>query len=372
MGLVYLLVWKKQKKEKCTKDDILVQIKNEQLTKDRYLFNNKEQIENFKTLDECLTVLIENNVTMYDFIKECIKIKKEISILFNGMQIEHFSLGHGCLINTEINDENEISFYIRFNEVKCFPECKFNINYFPNIDIPKFILIEDNFIRLLLEKIKTNSEIVIKKKIKSYVEDRKINKLLHFTRIENIEHILDKGVLSVLQLKELEETYIINDSKRYDGRLDANCLSISFPNYKYFYKLRTDNPDVEWIILEICPSVLWDKKCLFYPGNAAKKEYSSKNQEYFSTVESFNKMFVCEKQGILRSDLRIPPYYTTDPQAEVLVLDKIEPRYIRAIHVYSNYTYSKLYAKYNSRVKLEVTKDLFNHRSDYSYWCKMN
>ena len=77
-----------------------------------------------------------------------------------------------------------------------------------------------------------------KEAIRARVEARKICHLVHFTPVENVESIRDKGLLSrsVLDINDLE--YIYTDEQRLDGGLNWISLSVSFPNYKMFYAKR--------------------------------------------------------------------------------------------------------------------------------------
>ena len=80
--------------------------------------------------------------------------------------------------------------------------------------------------------------------IQQICDERNIETLVHFTRVENLSSILQNGLLSRKALEILEETrgqqFLFNDRKRKDGHKDAICLSISFPNYQMFYPIRED------------------------------------------------------------------------------------------------------------------------------------
>lgn len=166
--------------------------------------------------------------------------------------------------------------------------------------------------------------------IQSFCAERGIKKLIHFTRLNNLKSILNYGLLGRGSLEKLTDKPIFNDAYRFDGYPEAICLSISFPNYRMFYKLNSANQK-EWVILTLEPYILWEFDCAFFEGNAASN--SSKNiallrrREYSSLVQMF-----MDYRPNARQDLMIPEHYTTNPQAEVLVLEPIPPSYIGEIH----------------------------------------
>lgn len=68
------------------------------------------------------------------------------------------------------------------------------------------------------------------KMIKAIAQRRGVFQLVHFTRVENVESILDHGIKPVSQLINDNSTFIRNDNMRLDNHLDAISMSISFPN----------------------------------------------------------------------------------------------------------------------------------------------
>lgn len=169
--------------------------------------------------------------------------------------------------------------------------------------------------------------------IKDILKQRNIEFLCHFTRLENLESILTYGLIPRAYLYNEEFNHnlnlsidgIFNDEHRYDGKPEATCLSISFPNSSMFYRLRCSNNNVKWAVVVLSAQVLIDKNCAFYPTNAANSSLSSKPVVDFQGGTALNRLFEGDnvsRQYLLDKD-------PTDVQAEVLVFDKIEPRYIR-------------------------------------------
>lgn len=203
----------------------------------------------------------------------------------------------------------------------------------------------------------------------SIIRARNITSVYHFTKAENVESILRLGIIprSLLE-NETSINSSFNDYWRYDGCKDANCVSISFPNYKMFYSLRCENRESEWAVLEIDAQVLVDCDCIFCQKNAGSADMF--NQSIISRKGSaaFAKLFMDSIGVPSRQEMNIPPNYPTDPQAEVLVCEIIRPEYIKSvsfndIETYNKYRGLKLYG-----VNVLKNDNLFGPRSDYVYW----
>ncbi len=199
--------------------------------------------------------------------------------------------------------------------------------------------------------------------IEEFINKRAIKSLYHFTALGNLQSILDNGLLSVTSLQENNIGYYYNDELRLEKKLNAICVSISFPNYKMFYKYRKKYDELQWCVIELDPSILYEKKCLFCETNAANSNEISKNDYEKNDINALNKLFYDDKymkdQGL---DLNIP----TDPQAEVLVLNNIEPQYIKSLNFEVreiNFPISKY-----SNFKFLYNTDLFWCRKDWRNW----
>lgn len=164
--------------------------------------------------------------------------------------------------------------------------------------------------------------------IQQEVEIRGITRVLHFTHIDNLPFILDKGILTRDSLTEPPAKF--NDDIRLDGHLDATCLSISFPNSKMFYKYRMNRPG-DWVILSLDPRILWEKNCSFYKCNAASASVSSLDPATLTGLEAFNEMFYETPEPNTRESNNLKPRHTTDVQAEVLVFSDIDVSYINSV-----------------------------------------
>lgn len=207
----------------------------------------------------------------------------------------------------------------------------------------------------------------------AHLQNRGVQHLMHFTRIGNIPGILSHGLLSRQELASRGLAHTINDLYRYD-QLPAVCLSISFPNYKMFYGLRRDHSEEDWAILRLKPELLDTKRCVFSHANAARRELANIPTEQRMTLEALNKMFSDHDGMPARSSLNIPDCYPTNPQAEILVLDPIEPSYILDIVVDARERVRDMDAilalanEYNGQTQFLHGKPLFDARSDFAHW----
>ncbi len=99
--------------------------------------------------------------------------------------------------------------------------------------------------------------------IKDYVEKNGISCLCHFTKISNLEGILENGLRPRVELVLGDEDFEHNDEFRLDGYMNATCLTISFPAYKMFYKYQCENSDIDWAVIRLKPQILWEKNVHF-------------------------------------------------------------------------------------------------------------
>ena len=143
------------------------------------------------------------------------------------------------------------------------------------------------------------------------------------------------------------------------------------------YKLRSDKKDSKWVILILDKALLWELDCSFFYTNASSSLFKDRRLKEYKTLSAFNKMF-CEKyppdilfenNEIVRSDLKIPDYYTTNPQAEVLVFNDIPNKYILGIVYYSIEDKRRYEEKFHQHTHM-LKQNLFKGRFDYKHWQK--
>jgi len=167
--------------------------------------------------------------------------------------------------------------------------------------------------------------------IHQFAIEREIPYLLHFTRAANLSSIMKHGIYPMARMGEIDAEPEINDQHRLDGRLSGTSISIAHPNCQMLYKYRMEDESVDWAVLVIDSSVLWQKECAFCRHNAADARISRQPVEALVTEAAFRGMFD-EIEGLAaRGDQKLKPCDPTDVQAEVMVFDVIEPPYIRGI-----------------------------------------
>lgn len=148
-----------------------------------------------------------------------------------------------------------------------------------------------------------------------YLKQRGVQHFVHFTPVDNLRDIFAEGIKPRNILEQKNKDFMLNDEYRFDGKDHAN-LSITNPNIKMFYNFRKKYPDRSYAILLIDISILEQYAFSFTATNAANR-----------------KAIKCSVEELFSGDR---PYYfesnwTTDNQAEVLIKDTIDPKYIRQV-----------------------------------------
>lgn len=197
-------------------------------------------------------------------------------------------------------------------------------------------------------------------KLRAKVLERGVPYLVHFTPVANLESILDVGILSRQSLKE--RSSVFTDDHRFDGLMGWVSLSIGFPNYKMFYAKRNELPTLGgWVVLILSKACLWDLDCKFIYTNAASFGVRSLTEKKWSTVEAFEKMFEAGEYRI-----GIPDYFTTDPQAEVMVSGHVPRQYIVGIALEKAADMPSLGDV--GELPVKERPELFRGRRDHEIW----
>lgn len=207
-----------------------------------------------------------------------------------------------------------------------------------------------------------NSQII------SSATNKGIKNLVHFTNACNLQSILLRGLCTRRYLDDQLIEYEYNDYLRLDEADNSISLSVTFPNYKMFYKLRQDNPSINWVVLTLNASLILNLDCAFCYTNAANNNVSSIPLESRKNVKSFNSMFN-ERGKYSRAEMKLSSYETTDPQAEILVFDNITSNAIKYVNFPTDETrkyYSNLPNPHGISFKCDPS--YFNYRKDYNFW----
>ncbi len=215
---------------------------------------------------------------------------------------------------------------------------------------------------------------VLKHGYVSYLmKERYVRYLVHFTPVDNLKNILAEGIVPRACQKNRG---VWTDDNRLDHMPDCSCISISFPNYRMFYKKRqTMNKDFAVILIDpYCLDLFPEKDLFFLPHNAASVLYRNSPYKY-TGQKALSNMFcdsiMIDDKQIFRKDLPIPKNFTTSPQAELLIRGIIPPSYIREIHVVNHAILNNVKAiSSNSLAKVLWCDTYFNARVDYQKWRK--
>lgn len=203
---------------------------------------------------------------------------------------------------------------------------------------------------------------------RDFIHEQNIELLVHFTHIDNLKNILSFGLIPRRYLEEETIRVALNpsfaDTQRLDKITDANCLSISFPNYRMLHSKGL--PDLsKWVILVIKPLVLEKHHCAFTANNAAKSGIKP-----VEGLKGARRMF---SNLTLRRQNKLPHQYTTNPEAEVLEYAVVPPAWIREVHLYTSnqlrlHFLERLAARHN--IVVRINPQLFDRRQDWKYWSK--
>lgn len=166
-----------------------------------------------------------------------------------------------------------------------------------------------------------------RREIRRIATARGIQKLYHFTPLENVASILQNGLASQNLLQAHGIAFTAPDQLRLDNCLDAISLSIHSFNKALLVKKGAELGG-DWPILEIDASVLWTHRCRFCWTNAASSEIAN-HRGFLGGEWGLRRMF--EDAPVSLSDPRSrrevygrSDNQPTDNQAEVLVFDPID------------------------------------------------
>lgn len=201
-------------------------------------------------------------------------------------------------------------------------------------------------------------------KIQEYAAERGIKNLLHFTRESNLDSILQRGLVTRDVLTR-EGFSSFNDNVRADYT-SAVCFTIGFPNYKMWYGLKQENPGIDWVIVAVSPVALWTLPCAFCTANAALGSVAAIPLVQRQTLAAFQAMYA-DVPGKERVKLRIADNFTTNPQAEVLMLQGVPRNYIFGLIASSVKQEARLKDKYPG-VQIFMKPGYFSYRNDFEYW----
>jgi len=203
--------------------------------------------------------------------------------------------------------------------------------------------------------------------IQRIVAERSIAHVLHFTRLDNMPSIAQHGLLPRGVLSSHGIPFVHNDDVRLDGATSASCLTISWPNYKMFYRYRTANPNVAWVVLSLKPSVLWENDCAFCIENAASNRVRAIRMPDRKEVSALASIFDDHDFYPNRAQIGLPAHFPTNPQAEILLFGNIPLTTIQSVLAPSIDVAESVRAIL-STVPIKVSSNAFGPRKDWEFW----
>ena len=159
--------------------------------------------------------------------------------------------------------------------------------------------------------------------IASFLKNRGVTRLVHFTPSRNLLPIISSGELRPASdlNEEVATVHAHTDPNRFDGHLDKISFSLEYPNPYYFRIARTKTNALnypEWSIVLMEPSIATKLGTVFSPANAALA--SGKNLE--GGIRGITTCYSSPESSSGRVIYRGPyhlPASPTNLQAEVLV-----------------------------------------------------
>jgi hypothetical protein len=171
-----------------------------------------------------------------------------------------------------------------------------------------------------------------KNEIPLFLHARRIEKLYHFTSIENLESIAKFGLLGRSELSEKSIKYRPSDLEREEPILNGICCSFTSPN-KYMLNNKIARGH-NLVILEFegLVELLTTKKFVGIPGNFGssilKNEFTQWPENFIGGAGLSN-LFLNQE---IRDLYDVPDSEPTDPQSEIIFLDSIPWHYVKTIY----------------------------------------
>jgi len=203
--------------------------------------------------------------------------------------------------------------------------------------------VEDTIESDLLKMLAKSKRMDEVQQIRAFVNESKIQSLIHFTPIDNMLNIAESGLLSIRELRSRGIVFNRNDTERFDGLAGWISTSISNPNYSYLHAIKARHSERKFAILELDPKILYFLDWIGISTNASSRE--SRNQiisapEQLVGVRGLKNLF---KNGLARGQAQSEPIRReafnlnsnepTDPQAEIMFHNAIPAAMIKAIHL---------------------------------------
>ena len=199
-----------------------------------------------------------------------------------------------------------------------------------------------------------------RKKCKALAKERKVEHIVHFTYIKNLESILDKGILTREDIENgkagtKEVDCFVTDDMRLDNQENTVSLSITKPNESMFSAKRyySELDANHWCVIRMKAEDILNHECLFFQHNAACHFYVEDDEDCVkkaerNTVFDFASMFDF-------SD--VTNGLTSDVQAEIMCVGQIPVNEIDSVVFNSEETASAFRSKLEEKeIKVLINK----------------
>ena len=152
-----------------------------------------------------------------------------------------------------------------------------------------------------------------------------------------------------------------------DSVRESLSVSLTFPNYRMFYKCQHDLKE-DWAVLLLDPYHVLSLDCAYCYTNAAKSKVKEISINERKSLASFLGLFY-EPEEISREQRGLVDNEPTDPQAELLVCASISLQAIQSV-VFADSLTADRYRGLLSKYGLEAVEDstYFAPRHDYAFW----
>lgn len=261
-----------------------------------------------------------------------------------GMEMQHIKYGFG-----------NIKKCIDFNTLRC--EIYFEDYGLKNLqisaqDFVDFTLNEapnEYFMSLKLRSDTNLYSEASKKDLIEKIKHRNIEHLYHFTSIINMTSILEKGLIPLRRLRNLNRTpKHIDESNNFSRHKDIRekyvHLYVEKINkglyYKYFYNIFEKNID-NVVLFDINPKVIYSEKSIFLPTYDTFVSQKDE-QQFLNPLEAFKKLYdhqvlrIYTDQRVVKifRDSSLKPSWPTDSAAHIQV-EKVDIKFIDKIILFS-------------------------------------
>ena len=166
----------------------------------------------------------------------------------------------------------------------------------------------------------------------NFLAKRSINRIYHFTHIDNLISILNYGLLSRDFMTRKQLPFVFTDDQRLDELQDTICCSLSIANY-YMLNRKIEQLGNYFVVLEFGSTALLFKKFACFPSNAARsdlKKLAKETPSNFVGAVGLAGMFLNRE---VRAEYNVPVSVPTDVQAELMFFEPIPLASLRKIHI---------------------------------------